>query len=106
MGEEKKTGRGGEIRRGRLRKGEREGNLDGDGQARLEVAEINADLGEHQLTNLEDQNGLRGQRDEFRRQHQAMIRQFPAHQCFGANDCAGLDVVLWLVVDQEFIEFE
>ena len=70
------------------------------------VARLGAGLGQHPLTDRQDQAGFLGERNKFRRWYQAPVGMLPADECLGAPDLAGHDVHLWLIVQQELATLE
>ncbi len=81
-------------------------NAAGRGNGALPEAKILADLIEDPLTDFDDEVGFFRNRNEIRWQYQTAIRKFPAHQSLGAEYLASFEVVLGLIVDQQFIALE
>ena len=73
------------------------------GDRALPVAKVLTDPVQHPLSDLNNEVRFLGDRDKVRGQDYAAFRQFPAHECFSADDRSGLDVVLRLVMNQQFV---
>ncbi len=63
-------------------------------------------LFDHPFTDLDDEAGLFGDRNELRRRHQAQARPHPAQQRLGADHAAREQVNLGLVVQQQLVAFD
>ena len=67
----------------------------------LPGARLAAGLAQHVAVEAGDQGGLLGQRDEAQRRQHAELGVVPAHERLDADDRAGVELDLRLVVDQE-----